>query len=112
MSGLSYVYLGIAIVAEVVGTSALKASDQFTRLWPSVLTVAGYALAFYFLSLTLKTIPTGVAYAIWSGVGIVLISLVGWWLFRQALDWPAVLGMGLIIAGVIVINVFSKTAVH
>ncbi|QIM48733.1 EamA family transporter [Pusillimonas sp. DMV24BSW_D] len=108
MGGWGYVYLGIAIVAEVVGTSALKASDQFTRLWPSVLTVLGYGIAFYFLSLTLKTIPTGIAYAIWSGIGIVLISLVGWWYFRQTLDWPAILGMGLIVAGVIVINVFSK----
>ncbi|MAK54557.1 MAG: QacE family quaternary ammonium compound efflux SMR transporter [Pusillimonas sp.] len=108
MTGWGYVYLGIAIVAEVIGTSALKASDQFTRLWPSVVTVVGYGIAFYFLSLTLKTIPTGIAYAVWSGVGIVLISLVGWWFFRQALDLPAVIGMGLIVAGVIVINVFSK----
>ena len=73
-----------------------------------MLTVLGYGIAFYFLSLTLKTIPTGIAYAIWSGIGIVLISLVGWWYFRQTLDWPAILGMGLIVAGVIVINVFSK----
>ena len=108
MGGWGYVYLGIAIVAEVIGTSALKASDQFTRIWPSVITVLGYGVAFYFLSLTLKTIPTGIAYAIWSGVGVVLISLVGWWLFRQALGLPAIIGMSLIVAGVIVINVFSK----
>ena len=108
MGGWGYVYLGIAIVAEVIGTSALRASDQFTRIWPSVITVLGYGVAFYFLSLTLKTIPTGIAYAIWSGVGVVLISLVGWWLFRQALDLPAIIGMSLIVAGVIVINVFSK----
>mgnify|MGYP003676187917 FL=1 len=73
-----------------------------------MITVLGYGVAFYFLSLTLKTIPTGIAYAIWSGVGVVLISLVGWWLFRQALDLPAIIGMSLIVAGVIVINVFSK----
>jgi len=106
---LTYVYLGIAIVAEVIATSALKASDGFTRLWPSVLTVAGYAMAFVLLSLTLRTLPTGIAYAIWSGVGIVLISLVGWFWFGQSLDAPALLGMGLIIAGVLVINLFSKS---
>lgn len=107
-----YVYLFIAIVAEVVATSSLKSSDSFTKLWPSVVTVTGYAIAFLFLSLTLRTIPTGVAYAIWSGTGIVLISLVGWWWFGQSLDLPAIAGMGLIIAGVIVVNVFSKTAGH
>ncbi|MBW6396341.1 QacE family quaternary ammonium compound efflux SMR transporter [Roseomonas sp. HJA6] len=107
-----YVYLGIAIVAEVIATSALKASEGFTRPWPSLLTMVGYAIAFYCLSLTLRVIPTGVAYAIWSGVGIVLISAVGWVWFRQALDLPAMIGMGLIIAGVAVVNMFSKTAGH
>ena len=102
----------IAIVAEVIGTSALRASDGFSRLWPSVLVIAGYAVAFYFLSLTLKTIPMGVSYAIWSGVGIVLISLVGWLVFDQTLDTPALAGMGLIVTGVLVINIFSTSAGH
>ena len=108
----AYLFLAIAIVVEVVATSCLKASDGFTRLLPSVVTVVGYATSFYFLSLTLATIPTGIAYAIWSGVGIVLISLVGWIVFQQALDAPALIGMGLIMAGVIVINLFSKVAAH
>ena len=85
----NYLYLGLAIVAEVAATSCLKQSEGFTRLWPSVVTVLGYALAFYFLSLTLRTVPTGVAYAIWSGAGIVLISLVGWLWQGQTLDLPA-----------------------
>ena len=102
----------IAIVAEVLGTSALRASDGFSRLWPSVLVIVGYAVAFYFLSLTLKTIPMGVSYAIWSGVGIVLISLVGWLVFDQTLDAPALAGMGLIVTGVLVINIFSTSAGH
>jgi len=106
---VSYLYLSIAIVAEVIGTSALKASAGFTRLGPSLITILGYAAAFYFLSLTLKTIPVGIAYAIWSGVGIVLISLIGYALFRQALDLPAIVGIALIIAGVAVINLFSRT---
>jgi len=109
---LAYTYLGIAIVCEVIATSALKASDGFTRLWPSVLTAVGYAAAFYCLAMTLKVIPTGVAYAIWSGIGIVLISVVGWIAFKQTLDIPALIGMGLIIAGVVVINVFSNTVRH
>lgn len=108
----SYVYLGIAIVAEVIATTALKASQNFTRPGPSIITVAGYALAFYFLSLTLRVLPTGVAYAIWSGVGIILISLVSWLYYQQKLDLPAILGMGLIIAGVIVLNVFSGSVKH
>ncbi|UDF36356.1 UNVERIFIED_ORG: QacE family quaternary ammonium compound efflux SMR transporter [Shinella sp. XGS7] len=108
----SYLYLGIAIVAEVIATSALKSSESFTRLWPSLLTLAGYVLAFYFLSLTLRSIPVGIAYALWSGVGIVLISLLGWWVHKQTLDLPALLGLGLIIAGVLVINLFSKSVSH
>ena len=109
---MAYVYLAIAIVAEVIATSSLKASDGFARLWPSVVTVIGYGIAFYFLSLTLRSIPTGIAYAIWSGVGIVLISAVGWVWFRQALDLPAIIGMALIIAGVLVVNLFSRSAAH
>lgn len=112
MIAMKWVYLGVAIVAEIIATSALKSSEGFTRLWPSLLTVAGYGVAFYFLSLTLREIPVGVAYAIWSGVGIVLISLVGLVLFRQTLDAAAIVGMALIVAGVVVINLFSKTAGH
>ena len=109
---MSYVYLGIAIVSEVIATSALKASDEFSRLVPSIVVVLGYGVAFYFLSLTLRTIPVGIAYAIWSGVGIVLIALVGVLWFRQSLDLPAIIGMALIIAGVVVVNGFSKSVPH
>lgn len=109
---MTYIYLFIAIVAEVIATSSLKASESFTRLWPSVVTVGGYVIAFYFLTLVLRTMPTGIAYAIWSGVGIVLISAVGWIVFKQKLDLPAMLGLALIIAGVLVVNLFSKTVGH
>lgn len=108
----NWLFLAIAIVSETIATSALKSSEGFTRLWPSVLVVLGYALAFYFLSLTLKVIPVGIAYAVWSGVGIVLITAVGWLVFGQKLDMPALLGMALIIAGVIVMNVFSGSGQH
>ncbi len=108
----SYVFLAVAIVSEVVATSALKASDHFTRLWPTVIMALGYAAALYCLSLTMRTIPTGIAYAIWSGVGIVLISVLGWLWFGQTLDRPAILGLGLIVAGVVVVNVFSKSIAH
>lgn len=109
---MSYLYLAIAIISEVIGTSALKASDEFTRVVPSLITLVAFVTAFYFLSLCLRTIPVGIAYAIWSGVGIVLISLIGRFVFGQTLDLPALIGMGLIVAGVIVINVFSRTAAH
>ena len=109
---MTYFYLAIAIIAEVIATSALNASDGFSRLWPSVITVVGYGIAFWCLSLTLKVIPTGIVYAIWSGVGIVLISAVGWFWFKQSLDVPALIGLGLIIAGVLVINLFSKSVGH
>lgn len=109
---MKYLYLACAIVAEVIATSSLKQSDGFTRpLW-SIITIVGYAAAFYLLSLTLKTIPTGIAYAIWSGVGIVLIALIAWLFQGQKLDAPAIGGMALIIAGVVVMNVFSKSAAH
>lgn len=108
----AYLYLSVAIAAEVIATSALRAAAGFTVLWPSVIAVIGYVVAFYFLSLTLKTMPVGVAYAIWSGVGIVVVSLVAFVLYKQVLDLPALLGMGLIMAGVVVINLFSKTAGH
>lgn len=109
---MAYLYLLVAIVAEVIATSALKASDSFTRPGPAVLVVAGYGLAFYMLSLTLRTIPVGIAYAMWSGLGIVLISIVSRVLFGQKLDVPAMLGMALIIAGVLVMNLWSKSAAH
>lgn len=104
-----WILLAIAIVSEVIATSCLKAAEGFTRFWPSVVVVAGYLLAFYLLSLTLKTIPVGVAYAIWSGAGIVLIALSGWLFLGQSLDTPAVIGLSLIVAGVFVINVFSRS---
>lgn len=107
---MGYLYLAIAIVSEVIGTSALKASEGFTRLVPSLITAAAFACAFYCLSLTMRTIPIGIAYAIWSGVGIVLISLIALVLFGQKLDLPALIGMGLIVAGVLVINLFSRSA--
>ena len=107
-----WIYLGVAIVSEVIGTLALNASAGFSRLWPSLIVVAGYAVAFYCLSLALKSIPVGIAYAIWSGVGVALIALVGWAIFGQALDAPAIVGITLIVAGVIVLNVFSRTSVH
>lgn len=109
---MGYVYLLIAIVCEVVATSTLKASDGFTRLWPSIVTIAGYGTAFYCLSLTLRTVPVGIAYAIWSGAGIVLIAAIGWFLYRQPLDLPALVGIALILAGVLVVQLFSKTAGH
>ncbi|MBA3756668.1 MAG: EamA family transporter [Nitrosomonas sp.] len=107
-----WILLSIAIVSEVIATSCLKAAEGFTRLWPSLVVIVGYLLAFYFLSLTLKTIPVGVAYAIWSGVGVVLIALSGWLFLGQSLDMPAVVGLSLIVAGVFVINVFSRTVAH
>lgn len=105
----SYQYLGAAIACEVVATSCLYASNTFTRLWPSVVALVSYLVSFYFLAVALRTIPAGVAYAIWSGVGIVLISIAGWIMFKQRLDLPALLGIALIAAGVIVINVCSKS---
>ena len=109
---MSYLYLAGAILFEVAATSFLKASDGMTRAVPTILTLVGYGIAFYFLSLTLRTVPVGVAYAIWSGVGIVLISLIGVFWFRQTPDFPAIAGMLLIIAGVAVLYLFSKTAGH
>lgn len=109
---MTYLYLAIAIVAEVVATSFLKSCEGFTRLWPSVVVLVGYAFAFYFLSLTLRSLSVGIVYAIWSGVGIVLVSLIAWILFGQKLDLPAMVGMALIIVGVAVINLFSKSVAH
>lgn len=109
---MHYLYLGIAILAEVTATTALKAADGFTRLGPSVVVAIGYALAFYFLSLTLRSMAVGVAYAIWSGVGIVLISILGALLYRQVLDVPAMIGIGLIVAGVLVLNLASRSVMY
>ncbi len=106
---MNWLYLGVAIVCEVVATSSLKASEGFTRLWPSVIVVVGYAAAFYCLSLTLRTIPVGVAYAVWSGVGIILVTLAGWYYYDQQLDTPALIGIALIAAGVVVLNTLSKS---
>ncbi|WP_306352675.1 DMT family transporter [Flavobacterium sp. '19STA2R22 D10 B1'] len=107
-----FIFLFIAILFETVATSALKASDQFTKLIPTIIVLIGYVAAFYFLSLTLKSIPIGIAYAIWSGVGIVLITIAGIFIYKEIPDLPAVIGLLLIISGVIIINVFSKTTSH
>ncbi|MBB5413702.1 small multidrug resistance pump [Paraburkholderia sp. Clong3] len=107
-----YALLAIAIVAEVIATSAMRASDGFSRLLPSMVVVLGYGIAFYCLSLTLRSIPVGIVYAIWSGAGIVLITLVALVLYRQVPDVPAIIGLGLIVAGVAVLNLFSKMQAH
>jgi small multidrug resistance pump len=109
---MTYLNLAVAIVAEVIATSFLKSTEGFTKLWPSVVVVLGYAAAFYFLSLTLRTMSVGIVYAIWCGAGIVLVALISWLILGQKLDLPAILGMGLIVAGVAVINVFSTSVRH
>ncbi|CBL45039.1 Quaternary ammonium compound resistance protein [gamma proteobacterium HdN1] len=109
---MNWLLLGIAILSEVIATSALKSSEGFTRLWPSVIVIAGYTSAFYFLSLTLKSIPIGIAYAVWSGAGVALIAVIGWVMFGQKLDFAAGIGIGLIVAGVVVLNVFSGASSH
>ena len=108
----NWLFLLVAIVSEVIATSALKASEGFTVLVPSIIVAVGYSSAFYFLSLTLRTIPVGMAYAIWSGVGIALITLIGWFFFSQKLDAPAIIGILLIVAGVIVMYSFSESVAH
>jgi|SRR5690606_25906596 small multidrug resistance pump len=107
-----WIFLSVAIVAEVIATSALKASEGFTKPLPTIVMAVGYGIAFYLLALTLRTIPVGIAYAIWSGAGIVLITAAAWFLYGQKLDAPAIIGMGLIVAGVVVLNVFSKAVAH
>ncbi|SDK10107.1 small multidrug resistance pump [Methylophilus rhizosphaerae] len=107
-----WLFLAIAIVSEISATSALKASAGFTKIVPSIVVVIGYLLSFYFLSLTLKVIPIGIAYAIWAGLGIVLLAVVGWVVYDQQLDIAAMLGISLIMVGVLVLNLFSKTASH
>lgn len=109
---MHWIYLMTAIVCEVIATTALKSTEGFTRLWPSLLVVTGYATAFYFLSLTLRYFPVGIVYAIWSGVGVSLVALAGWFFYHQRLDAGAIAGIVLIVAGVFVINLFSKSAVH
>ncbi|MEX6501464.1 DMT family transporter [Pseudomonas zhanjiangensis] len=110
MSG--YIYLSVAIAAEVVATASMKALDGFNKPLPLVLVVAGYALSFWMLSLVVKSIPVGIAYAVWAGLGIVLVSIAATVLYQQRLDLPAILGMSLIVCGVVVIQLFSRTAGH
>ena len=109
---MAYIYLAIAIIAEVAATSALKASAEFTRLVPSLIVIVGYGIAFYCMTLVLRSIPVGVTYAVWAGLGIVLVTIVGAILYKEIPDLPAVIGIGLIIAGVVVINVYSNTIGH
>jgi small multidrug resistance pump len=108
----TYLFLAIAIVAEVVATSALKASEGFSQFLPSIIVVVGYGVAFYFLSLTLRTLPVGIAYAIWSGVGIVLVSAAGWAVYGQKIDLWGIIGLALIVAGVLILNLLSESAAH
>lgn len=108
----TWIILIVAVFGEVVATTSLKLSEGFTKLLPSVVVVIGYGIAFYCLSLTLKSIPLGIAYAVWSGLGIVTVSILGWLLFGQKLDFWAILGMLLIVSGVVVLNLLSKTAAH
>jgi small multidrug resistance pump len=109
---MTYLYLALAIIAEVVATTFLKISDGFSKPLPSLVTVIGYAIAFYFLSLTLRNMPTGIVYAVWSGVGVVLIATIAWVFQSQRLDAAALCGMGLIVSGVVVINLFSGSTTH
>ena len=109
---MPYLYLAIAVAFETIGTSAMQACQQFTRLWPSVLVVVGYAISFYFMALTLRFMPVGIVYALWSGLGIILIALIGYAVFGQKLDLPAIAGLGLIIAGIVVIQLFSNATAH
>lgn len=109
---MAYLYLAIAILAEVIATSALKASEEFTKLYPSLIVVIGYSVAFYFMTLVLRTIPIGITYAVWSGLGIVLVAIIGIVLYKETPDIPAIIGMGLIISGVVVIHVFSGSVKH
>lgn len=108
----AYLILVLAVLAETIGTTALQASQQFTRLWPSVLVVLAYAVSFYLLSMTLKVMPVGVVYALWSGLGIILIAIIGFAVFGQRLDWPAVIGLAMIVAGIAVIHLFSGATLH
>lgn len=108
----AYFFLIIAVLFEGLGTTSLQASQQFTRLWPSLGVILGFGMAFYFMMIVLQYLPLGITYALWSGMGICLTALLGWLVYRQTLDLPALLGMGLIVAGIMVIHLFSKTATH
>ncbi len=108
----AYLILALAVLAETIGTTALQASQQFTRLWPSVLVVLAYSVSFYLLSMTLKVMPVGVVYALWSGLGIILIALIGFAVFGQRLDLPAIIGLLMIIGGIAVIHLFSSATPH
>lgn len=107
-----YIYLIIAVITETIGTASMQASAQFTKFWPTVLLIISYGVSFYFMALTMKFMPVSIVYAIWSGFGIVLIAFIGWVVFKQSLDFAAIAGMGLIVAGVIVINMFSSSVTH
>jgi small multidrug resistance pump len=107
-----YLVLALAVLAETIGTTALQASQQFTRIGPSILVVVAYAISFYLLSITLRTMPVGIVYALWSGLGILLISTIGWVVFDQRLDWPAIAGLLMIVCGIAVIHLFSSSAPH
>ena len=108
----NWIFLCVAIIAEVIATSALKSSEGFSKPIASVIVVLGFIIAFYCLSLTLKTIPVGIAYAIWSGVGIVLVTTIAWIVFDQKLDVWGIMGIALIMSGVLVLNLLSKTSSH
>lgn len=112
MLSIHHLYLGLAILAEVVATTALARTEGFTRLGPTALSLGLYGIAFYLLALTLRVMPTGVVYAVWSGMGIVFIAAIAWIFYGEKLDLPAVLGLGLILAGVVIVNVFSNTVGH
>ncbi|MGI1662477.1 DMT family transporter [Palleronia sp. KMU-117] len=109
---MTWVYLAIAITAEVIATAALKATDGFTRLGPTVVSLTGYVVAFYFLAIVLRTIPVGIAYAIWAGAGVALVALIGLVVYGQKLDLAAVVGITLIVAGVVVLNTLSDSVRH
>ena len=106
---MHYFYLALAVLGEVIGTSFLKATEDFTKLWPSLIVVLVYGASFYFLTLSLKVIPVGIAYATWSGIGIVLVTVISIFLYKQVPDWPAIIGMAMIIGGVVIMQLFSKT---
>lgn len=109
---MTYLYLALAIITEVVATSALKATEEFTKLYPSLIVIVGYIASFYFMTLVLKVLPVGITYAIWAGLGVVLVAIIAAFWYKEIPDLPAIIGMGLIILGVVVINVFSKTVEH
>ena len=109
---MTFAYLAVAIAFEVLATSALKLTDGFTRLGPSLVTIVGYGLAFYFLSLTLRTLPVGIVYAIWAGAGVVVVALIGWLVFRQPIDAWGIVGIALILAGVLILNLLSRSMAH